>query len=205
MGEKCALPDVFLVNHFVSDLTPAYDHFRTSFFQTRSLINVQEDKEIGVRSATAVTFEEVVYAADREEQEQKARTDEVKTALVASSGTNPTARYGVNPANPNQVLKPVNKCSHCSRIGHLSEGCWNLHPELKKRAAEERKERAAKRQKKGGKPADVKAEEPSALVAFNGKTLDLGEFGFMAHTEFPLADACVIDSGCSQHTSNRED
>ena len=206
LGDGCRIPSPFLVNKFMSGLGPDYDVFNTAFFQTRSLISTAADADLGTQAVTAVALDDIIMAANLEEQKQKSRDD---TKAFLSSQTNAiTAKYAVNPANPKERLRPVSYCNHCNKIGHFDEKCFVLHPEMKKRPSKKFK---AKKDKGRKRPAAEESDSPAGMMVFSGdeisETLDLGSFGFMAgqNGNGSLAQLAVLDTGCSQHCSSRKD
>ena len=81
LDKTCVIGEPHFVNKFLAGLGPDYDIFLTSFYQTHSLIpEWGEGDQLAVQ---AVTFEEAVMAAEREEQSQKVR--EEKTAATRPS------------------------------------------------------------------------------------------------------------------------
>ena len=206
LGDGCRIPSPFLVNKFMSGLGPDYDVFNTAFFQTRSLISTAADADLGTQAVTAVALDDIIMAANLEEQKQKSRDD---TKAFLSSQTNAiTTKYAVNPANPKERLRPVSYCNHCNKIGHFDEKCFVLHPEMKKRPSKKFK---AKKDKGRKRPAAEESDSPAGMMVFSGdeisETLDLGSFGFMAgqNGNGSLAQLAVLDTGCSQHCSSRKD
>ena len=225
LGEECKIPSPFLVDKFVNGLGPNFDIFTTAFFQTRSLISIKEDTELGIKSVTAVTLDDVVLAANIEEQKQKSQ-GETKSAFLSHTET--TSKYPVNPANPAERLMSVAYCGHCDKIGHSEKKCFILHTELRKRPGDDKKRKGKDkrtkdlREKAAESMATLAAEEPTVLMAFSGdktqtpQTLDLDSFAFVADTNGfmaaqvhsdvdSLAGLFVLDTGCSQHCSCRED
>ncbi|SLM33941.1 Ribonuclease H-like domain [Lasallia pustulata] len=206
LGDGCQIPSLFLVNKFMSGLGPDYDVFNTAFFQTCSLISTAADADLGTQAVTAVALDDIIMAANLEEQKQKSQDD---TKAFLSSQTNAiTAKYAVNPANPKERLQPVPYCNHCNKIGHFDEKCFVLHPEMKKRPSEKFK---AKKDKGRKRSAAEESDSPAGMMVFSGdeisETLDLGSFGFMAgqNGNGSLAQLAVLDTGCSQHCSSRKD
>ncbi|KAA6409900.1 MAG: hypothetical protein FRX48_06513 [Lasallia pustulata] len=162
--------------------------------------------DLGTQAVTAVALDDIIMAANLEEQKQKSRDD---TKAFLSYQTNAiTAKYAVNVANPKEHLQPVSYCNHCNKIGHLDEKCFILHPEMKKRPSKKVK---AKKDKGRKRLAAEESDSPAGIMAFSGdeisETLDLGSFGFMAgqNGNGSLAQLAVLDTGCSQHCSSWKD
>jgi hypothetical protein len=195
-----------LVNKFLTGLGSNYDVFLTSFYQTYPLIPVRdEEEEVTIE---AVTFEEAVMAAEREEQSQKVR--EEKTAFLAKR---------------NEETKENPKCSHCNKAFHTKETCWVLHPELKKAHDDRKKKRAfqkknlnKRKEKANSSEEDTEESEDPTLGAnlawkfSDDNNIDLGGLGgigvLMASQDTPstaLQDVYVVDTGCSQHSSCRKE
>ena len=206
LDKTCVIGEPHFVNKFLAGLGPDYDIFLTSFYQTHSLIpEWGEGEHLAVQ---AVTFEEAVMAAEREEQSQKVR--EEKTAFLARRG-------GEEKEEP--------RCSHCNKAFHTKETCWILHPEKKKAYDDRKKKRASQKKKlnkKKEKTSEEDTEEPEdptlgAHLAWkipnnNNNDIDLGGLGgvgvFIASqntTSTPLQGVYVVDTGCAQHSSCRRE
>jgi hypothetical protein len=207
LDSTCTIGEPHFVNKFLTGLGSNFDVFLTSFYQTHSLIPERHgENEITVK---AVTFEEAVMAAEKEEQSLKIRDE--KVAYLANGG-----RGG----SGNGDAKEVPWCTHCRKAFHTRESCFALHPNLKKAHEEKRSERKQKRnsQKRnhdkkkeevGGTSQDDAGDlesSPNAALAWQLPD-DMQRVGFMAAQESagPLKDVYVADTGCSQHSICRKE
>ncbi|KAG6092849.1 hypothetical protein E4U14_000523, partial [Claviceps sp. LM454 group G7] len=118
--ESCHLPDPWLINMFFNGLGPSYKTFLSSFIPNHDII--PSKREDGT-DAEVATFQTVIAATQREEQQQK--KGEIH-ALIAPK---------------TQAARSTRFCDFCNIPGHTTEACWIKHPELRKA----RSKRAAKR------------------------------------------------------------
>ncbi len=119
LDSSCKIGEPHLVHKFLSGLSNGYEIFLVTFNQTNSLIETTEAD--GVAAVKAVTFDEAVMAAEKEEQRMK-HQEEPKSAYIGTGAK----------ANPDQVTLNVPYCTHCHKYYHTATDCWALHPELKK-------------------------------------------------------------------------
>jgi hypothetical protein len=184
LDEDCRIGKCFFVNKFLSGLTPAYSTFLTAFYQTHRLIPERDDT--GIVTKEAVTFDEAVIAAEKEEQSQQLADKTTAGAFVA-------------------VRNGQRRCPHCARTGHGKEGCWNLNPELRVEFYKKRDEREKKR--KRGEEEDA---APVGALAWQPPS-EMGVVSFVtlagATTTSPaitpnidlLHGNWLLDTGCNQH------
>ncbi|KAG6282555.1 hypothetical protein E4U09_000566, partial [Claviceps aff. purpurea] len=132
--ESSHLPDTWLINMFFNGLGPSYKTFLSSFISNHDII--PSKREDGT-DAEFASFQEVVAATQREEQQQK--KGEIH-ALIA---------------HKSQAARSTRFCDHCNIPGHTNATCWIKHPELKK----------ARTSKKAAKRDEVKATKQSAATA----------------------------------------
>ncbi|PVI00065.1 hypothetical protein DM02DRAFT_527827, partial [Periconia macrospinosa] len=126
LDETCKISEPHFVNRFLTGLGDNYNVFLTSFYQSNRLIP-ERDAQNGI-TKDAVTFDEAVIAAEKEEQRQRfSEKNKEEAALIAQR-------------------RPLPHCSECGKVGHTRDQCWELHPELKAPALAEK---AARRRKRG--------------------------------------------------------
>ncbi|EAA30891.1 hypothetical protein GE21DRAFT_8656 [Neurospora crassa] len=126
LDQDCRIGECFFVNKFLSGLTPNYSTFLTAFYQTHRLI--PERDNAGIVTQKAVTFNEAVIAAEKEEQSQQL-TDKTIPGTFAA------------------VRNGQQQYTHYARTRHEKESCWKLHPELRVEFYKTRDEREKKRKK----------------------------------------------------------
>ncbi|KAG5950953.1 hypothetical protein E4U58_001357 [Claviceps cyperi] len=118
--ESCHLPDPWLINMFFNGLGPSYKTFLSSFIANHDIIpNKREDDT----DAEVATFQTVIAATQREEQQQK--KGEIHAFIAPKS----------------QAARSIRFCDFCNTPGHIIKTCWLKHPELKRA----RSNRTAKR------------------------------------------------------------
>lgn len=192
LDANCKIGDPHFVRKFLSGLGPRFDIFLTTFNQTHSLIPLASaDDQVEVR---AVTFDEAVMAADKEEKRMTAVEDQSnKTVAFVSNLTRPT---------DNKVTVTVPYYTHYKKNYHTVNNCWDLHPELRRAANKKRKNGKAHLQKpKRSKPTE-EDDEP---------TFEEPSVHFMA-TTVPASSIAprsskglwILDTGCSQHITSRQ-
>ena len=100
LDSSCKIGEPHFVHKFLSGLSTRYEIFLATFSQTHSLIGTTAAD--GIAAVTAVTFDEAVMAAEKEEQRMK-HQEEPKSAYIGT-GTK---------TNPDQVTLNVAYCTHC--------------------------------------------------------------------------------------------
>jgi Zn ribbon nucleic-acid-binding protein len=197
LHESCTIGEPHFINKFLSGLGPSFDLFRTTFNQTHYLIPTQ----VNGTDRVAVTFEEALLAASREESAMKQR-DEARTALVVGSGA--------SEVNANKGASAAGRfCTHCQKRYHTEETCWDLHPHLRPSARRKNERGDDRRSKKPRESMEGQSQGDSAHVA-TALATGLGWHepsvsfvthpgsGYHAHTG-PLFDEWVVDTGATQH------
>ncbi|KAG5956186.1 hypothetical protein E4U58_006716, partial [Claviceps cyperi] len=109
--ESCHLPDPWLINMFFNGLGPSYKTFLSSFIANHDII--PSKREDGT-DAEVATFQTVIAATQREEQQQK--KGEIHALIAPKS----------------QAARSIRFCDFCNTPGHITKTCWLKHPELKK-------------------------------------------------------------------------
>jgi hypothetical protein len=201
LDETCKISEPHFVNKFLTGLGDSYNVFLTSFYQNNRLIPERDAQNVIIKDA--VTFDEAVIAAEKEEQRQRFRErNREETALVAQR-------------------RPELYCPHCGKNSHTRDECWELYPELKARAMAERASRRRKREELKSRRneregAGNTAATPVSNLAFQNEwapAIEQGlSFAFPAvspSTASPgvsqlLEDNWVVDSGCTSHSSCRK-
>lgn len=126
LDPSCKIGEPHFVHKFLSGLGSGYEIFLATFSQTHSLIATKAGD--GVAAITAVTFDEVVMAAEKEEQRMK-HLEEPRSAYIETG----------NAANPNQTTLNVPYCIHCHKNYHTAADCWVLHLEIKKQSSNKKR------------------------------------------------------------------
>ena len=196
----CTISEPHFVNRFLSGLGPSYTSFLTTFYQVYSLI--PETRSDGTIQKAAVTFDEAVIAAEKEEQAHRLAENTPSMALAAINN---------NKGQGNQ--KPRKQCSHCNQKGHEQDGCWHLYPEKRKAYQEKRrKEREIlklHRQQEGQTSQSTTPGSSSvSAIAYQPPTstgivhlVSASLSTTAASTSTILAQNWLLDTGCNQHTS----
>ncbi|KAH7465285.1 Retrovirus-related Pol polyprotein from transposon TNT 1-94 [Fusarium oxysporum f. sp. matthiolae] len=114
-----------LIDKFLNGLGPKYQVFLTAFLQSHSLL--PERNLEGIVTKAATTIEEATRAAEQEEHSQR---------MQQQDQDQETIKHAAMVA----AFKEQNftSCSYCKKLGHTSDACWLLHPELKKRLNDKR-------------------------------------------------------------------
>ena len=210
LDKTCKISEPHFVNKFLTGLGPAYSIFLTSFYQTHRL--VPERDSDGAITKEAVTFDDAVMAAEKEEQAQQF-TERNKEANVLLA----------------HIQAGTRVCDHCRKRGHLRENCWRLYPDEKK-AYEERKRLHRKRREQiKQKKTDEDSEnsgaslDPVSTLAYQPEWQPGTEVNVMLtaailpnvspSTATPTAvrspnllkDNWLVDTGCSNHASCRKE
>ncbi len=142
LDSSCKIGEPHFVHKFLSGLGTGYKIFLATFSQTHSLIGATAADGFAV--VGAVTFDEAVMAAEKEEQRMK-HQEEPESAYIGI-GTK---------TNPDQVTLNVPYCTHCHKNYHTATDCWALHPDLKKQSNnKKRRFNKGNNQPKRQKPAD---------------------------------------------------
>lgn len=188
LDASCKIGEPHFIHKFLSSLGPSFDIFRATFSQTQSLLPIKATD--GTVSTAAVTFDETVIAAEKEEQRLKQQeTEATKPILISSS----------HPPAGNQTTITVPYCTHCKKNYHSIDDCWVLHPELKK--ANDKKKRATQSNGKGKRSRPSPSDAEDDTYNFGGMSVH-----FMAAR--PLSDLgnlWALDTGCTQHVTHRRE
>lgn len=128
LDASCKIGEPHFVHKFLSGLGSGFEIFLATFSQTHSLIPTAAGD--GNAAITAVTFDEAVMAAEKEEQRMK-QAEAPKTAYIG-------AKVGTK-TNPDQVTLNVPYCTHCRKNYHTAADCWELHSELKKQPGDKKR------------------------------------------------------------------
>ena len=192
LDPDCMISEISLVSKFLTGLGPDYDIFLTSFHQKHSLLPERDEKNEITKAA--VTFDEAIQAAEREEQNMKGREDN-KTALLAIS----------------QNTQKIKGCEHCHKPYHTKDECWRLHPGLGRKHHEEKyRERKRKRSnsynKENKKPKGNELTEENKielLVGLSYSILNSIEAIYLiaANIDINLTATFFLDFSCSHHSS----
>ena len=184
LDSSCKIGEPHFVHKFLSGLGNGYEIFLATFNQTHSLIKTTAAD--GVAAVKAVTFDEAVMAAEKEEQRMK-HQEEPKSAYIGT-GTK---------ANPDQVTLNVPYCTHCHKNYHTATDCWALHPELKKQSNnKKRRFNGGNNQSKRSKPTDDNEDQYN----FGGASVHL----MASSGQTDLLNLWALDTGCTQHLSHRK-
>ncbi|PVH90526.1 hypothetical protein DM02DRAFT_547631, partial [Periconia macrospinosa] len=98
LDESCKISEPHFVNRFLTGLGDSYNVFLTSFYQNNRLIPERDAQNVITKDA--VTFDEAVIAAEKEEQRQRfSERSREETALVAQR-------------------RPQIYCHECGKNGH---------------------------------------------------------------------------------------
>ena len=199
LDPDCMISEISLVSKFLTGLGPDYDIFLTSFHQKHSLLPERDEKNEITKAA--VTFDEAIQAAEREEQNMKGREDN-KTALLAIS---------------QNTQKTTKGCEYCHKLYHTKDRCWDLHPELKRKYHNEkygeRKRKRSDSNSKENKKLKGKSDEPmeeneiEPLVGLSYSISDSIEAIHLmaADIDINLTATFFLDSGCSHHSGCRKE
>ena len=181
---SCKIRDHHFVHQFLSGLGNEYKIFLATFNQTYSPIKTAAADDVA--AVKAVTFDEAVMAAEKEEQRMK-HQEEPKSAYIGT-GTK---------ANPDQVTLNVPYCTHCHKNYHTATDCWALHPELKKQSNnKKRRFNGGNNQSKRSKPTDDNEDQYN----FGGASVHL----MASSGQTDLLNLWALDTGCTQHLSHRK-
>lgn len=120
LDSTCTISNPKYVNKFLQGLGPAYSTFLLGFYLNHSLL----PKWDAIKKITqpAVTFEQAVIAAKREEESQRVEDRRMATAAMS-------ARKGTEQGTV--LEQPRVRCTRCRKPFHTVDKCWHLHPELK--------------------------------------------------------------------------
>ena len=210
LDETCKISEPHFVNKFLTGLGPAYSIFLTSFYQTHRLIPERDSK--GEITKEAVTFDDAVIAAEKEEQAQQfTERNKEATVLLAHAQTG------------------TRVCGHCHKTGHLREKCWRLYPDERKVFDERRRFQKKRREGIKQRKRDEDFEnagailEPASTLAYQPKwqpgtetnviltaaMLPAASFSTTTPTaaRLPnlLQDNWLVDTGCNNHASCRRE
>jgi hypothetical protein len=198
LDKTCKISEPHFVNKFLTGLGDGYNMFLTSFYQNNLLIPERDTEDTITKEA--VTFDDAVIAAEKEEQRQRFEEQSKEGAALV--------------AQQRQQLH----CTHCGRNNHTRNTCWELHPELKMQAIAERASRRRKREELKAKRNEREDMEsapvaPVSNLAFQDHWIPEIERGLnFAFPAISLSTASsevsqllehnwVLDSGCTNHAS----
>ncbi|KAI1181533.1 hypothetical protein F5B17DRAFT_436675, partial [Nemania serpens] len=161
LDETCTIAEPLLINKFLTSLGPTFDVFLTAFYQQYLLVPERDNQ--GTITKEAVTFDEAVMAAQREQQSQKLRE-----------------------GNISLLLAPQTKCSHC-RKNHPTDKCYSKFPHLAPKGwhdmVKERRARKEERRKRGNNNKETSLEplnHNASLAAVQSETPAF-DFTFMTY------------------------
>jgi len=195
LDATCTISEPQFVHQFLTGLSFSYAVFLTSFYQTNHLI--PQRSVDGVIVKAAVTFDDAVIAAEKEEQAQqfaeRAERANQNTALIS------------------YARSPARQCSHCHKTGHTHKDCWTLHPDQKQSFDERRRQQRKKRDEiKHGK-TDQGDENPMPVTNMAWCPTTEMNVILMATRDTTtqgtslLQDNWLLDSGCNNHASCRKE
>lgn len=186
LNSSCKIGEPHFVDKFLSGLSTGYQIFIATFSQTHSLIGTTAAD--GVAAVAAVTFDEAVMAAEKEEQRMK-HQEEPKSAYIGTR----------TKTNSDQVTLNVPYCTHCHKNYHMATDCWALHLDLKKQSNnKKRRFNGGDYQPKRQEPADDNEDQYN----FGRASVQMMASVSPAHTD--LRNLRALDTGCTQHLSHRK-
>ena len=218
-AQSTVLPEAFLILKFKIGLGPAFDAFCMTWEQTHKTI-----PKLGVKVAT---LDQLIVDARNAEKQVHTRTHVNESA----ASTSMLAKLS-RPTGDSRMIE-VKYCTHCHRDRHTKSDCHELHPELKAKWQKEMEKRNGGNGGKGGrrdrgngngrnndkfnkkrKTDDDEDEKPDyAGLAYSPFRAVSPDFSLMAITApavtalstFSFADAWILDSGCTQHTTYQKE
>ncbi|KAK2922999.1 Ribonuclease H superfamily [Fusarium oxysporum f. sp. vasinfectum] len=178
-----------LIDKFLNGLGPKYQVFLTAFLQSHSLL--PERNLEGIVTKAATTIEEATRAAEQEEHSQR---------MQQQDQDQETIKHAAMVA----AFKEQNftSCSYCKKLGHTSDACWLLHPELKKRLNDKRFRRKQRQDhpRTNNRTRNADEDEVTNALAIHAEPV----IQLMAYQGQRLSDLLekvhVLDSGASMHT-----
>ncbi len=180
LDTSCKIGKPHFIHRFLSSLGPSFDIFRATISQTQCLLPIKVTD--GTVNTAAVTFDETVMTAEKEEQRLKQQeTEATKPILISLS----------HPPAENQTTITVPYYTHCKKHYHLIDDCWVLHPKLKK--ANDKKRRATKSNKKRKRSRPSPSDAEDDTYNFGGMSLHL----MAARPLSDLGNLWLLDTGCS--------
>ncbi|KAJ3454581.1 hypothetical protein MRS44_013181 [Fusarium solani] len=178
-----------LIDKFLNGLGPKYQVFLTAFLQSHSLLPERNLEGIIIKAAT--TIEEATRAAEQEEHSQRMQQQNQDQEAIKHAAMVAAIRE-----------QNFTTCSGCKKLGHTSDACWLLHPELKKRLNDKRFRRKQRQDhpRTNNRARDVDQDEVTNALAIHAEPV----IQLMAYQGQRVSDLLeqvhVLDSGASMHT-----
>ncbi|KAJ3454187.1 hypothetical protein MRS44_018081 [Fusarium solani] len=178
-----------LIDKFLNGLGPKYQVFLTAFLQSHSLLPERNLEGIIIKAAT--TIEEATRAAEQEEHSQRMQQQNQDQEAIKHAAMVAAIRE-----------QNFTTCSGCKKLGHTSDACWLLHPELKRRLNDKRFRRKQRQDhpRTNNRARDVDQDEVTNALAIHAEPV----IQLMAYQGQRVSDLLeqvhVLDSGASMHT-----
>ncbi|KAK2670217.1 hypothetical protein RAB80_014354 [Fusarium oxysporum f. sp. vasinfectum] len=180
------------LNNFANILKTLEQHFKPKGSSVFHDLQQKFDRlTLGNCENAATTIEEATRAAEQEEHSQR---------MQQQDQDQETIKHAAMVA----AFKEQNftSCSYCKKLGHTSDACWLLHPELKKRLNDKRFRRKQRQDhpRTNNRTRNADEDEVTNALAIHAEPV----IQLMAYQGQRLSDLLekvhVLDSGASMHT-----